>query len=270
MIVDTHCHLNFNSFKEDLPEVLQKAREAGIGRIIVPAIDIETSREVIALSRKFPEIFAAIGIHPNEVDHFSPNDINILRIMAGEEKVVAIGEIGLDNYHKDVAIEEQVHAFKAQLHLAGELCLPVLIHNREADQEISECLTEWINELVAVNSPLVETPGILHAFSSGLLLAEKAISLGFHIGAAGPVTFRNAVERQNVFQNLPPEKVVIETDAPFLTPHPFRGKRNEPSYCVLIVRRLAELWQISEEKVEETTTNNASRIFRWKELKQIT
>jgi TatD DNase family protein len=249
-----------------MPEVLQKAREAGIGRIVVPAIDIDTSREVIALSREFHEIFAAIGVHPNEEDHFSTDDINLLRILAGEEKVVAIGEIGLDNYHKDVPIEKQIYVFRAQLQLAGELCLPILVHNREADNEVFECLEEWIKTLEAVNSPLIDNPGILHAFSSDLPLAEKAISLGFYIGAAGPITFRNAVERQNVFQNLPPEKVVIETDAPFLTPYPFRGKRNEPSYCVLIAKKLAELWQISEEKVTEITTRNASRIFRWKEL----
>ena len=111
MIVDTHCHLNFNLFSEDLNEVLQRAGESGIGRIVVPAIDIETSREVIALSREFPQIFAAVGIHPNEADHFSPEDMDTLRSMAGEEKVVAIGEIGLDNHHKDVDIDTQIACF---------------------------------------------------------------------------------------------------------------------------------------------------------------
>ncbi|MEI8131378.1 MAG: TatD family hydrolase [Leptolinea sp.] len=267
MIVDTHCHLNFNSFREDLPKVLQNARAAGISRMVVPAIDIETSREVVSLNKIFPEIFAAVGIHPNEAANFSSNDINILRVLAEEKMVVAIGEIGLDNHHKDVPIEQQIQVFKAQLQLASDSSLPVIIHNREADQEIIECLTDWIDELVKKKSRLVENPGILHAFSSNMDLAEKAISLGFLIGAAGPITFRNAAELQNVFRNLPPEKVVIETDAPFLTPHPFRGKRNEPFYCFHIAQKLAELWQISEEKVEEITTKNAFRIFRWEELK---
>jgi len=267
VIVDTHCHLNFNSFREDLPEVLQNARAAGIRRIVVPAIDIETSREVVALNQIYSEIFSAVGVHPNEANNFTPDNINTLRVLAGEKMVVAIGEIGLDNYHKDVSIEKQVQVFKAQLTLAKELSLPVLIHNREADREIIEILSDWTDELRKVKSRLVENPGILHAFSSNMILAEKVISLGFLIGAAGPITFRNAVDLQNVFRNLPPERVVIETDAPFLTPHPFRGKRNEPSHCSLIVKKLAELWEITEEKVEETTTKNAFRIFRWKEMK---
>jgi TatD DNase family protein len=268
VIVDTHCHLNFNFYKDDLLQVLKNARESGIERIIAPAIDIETSREVIELSQKYSEIFVAVGIHPNEANHFSPEDMNVLRILAGKEKVVAIGEIGLDNHHKDVDIETQVKVFKEHLNLAGELCLPVVVHNRNANQEILDCLSEWITGLRAQGSPLAINPGVLHAYNSDLIFAENAISLGFLVGAAGPVTFHNAIELQNVYRSIPPEKVVIETDAPFLTPHPFRGKRNEPANCVLIVRKLAELWQISEKEVEEITTNNASRIFRWKDLKQ--
>lgn len=268
MIIDTHCHLNFNLFSEDLHQVLQNARESGIGRIVVPGIDIETSRDVINLSREFPEIFVAVGIHPNEANHFSQDDKSTLRQFAGEKKVVAIGEIGLDNFHKDVDIDTQVQVFKEQLDLAKELCLPVIVHNREANREISDCLTEWITGLRAQNSLLAANPGVMHAFSSDLLFAEIAISLGFMIGAAGPVTFRNALVLQNVFKSIPPESVVIETDAPFLTPHPLRGKRNEPANCVLIANKLAELWQTSVDEVEEITTKNASRIFRWKELKQ--
>jgi TatD DNase family protein len=269
VIVDTHCHLNFNFYKEDLSDVLYRAKEAGIGRMVVPAIDLETSREVIDLSRDFSEIYAAVGVHPNEAKHFSPENIDTLRILAAGEKVVAIGEIGLDNYHKDVPIEKQIQVFNAQLQLAAELSLPVLIHNREADCEIEKCLTDWKSILEAMNSPLLNNSGILHAFSSDLDFAKKGITLGFQIGAAGPLTFRNASERQFTFQNLPLEKVIIETDSPFLSPHPFRGKRNEPANCVLIVKKLAELWHLSEEEVAKITTNNASRIFRWIELNQI-
>jgi TatD DNase family protein len=269
VIIDTHCHLNFNSYIDDLPEVLQRAKEAGIARIVVPAIDLETSREVVALSKSHPEIYAAVGIHPNEAGNFKSDDINTLRSLANEEKVIAIGEIGLDNFHKEVTIEDQIIAFKFQLELAGELSLPVLIHNRETDTELLDCLTAWINQLAISKSPLISNPGIMHAFSSSTDFAKKAISMKFAIGAAGLVTFKNAVATQNVFQSIPPEYVVIETDAPFLTPHPYRGKRNEPAYCVLITKKLAELWQLPEEKVAAITTNNASRIFRWKEMTQI-
>jgi TatD DNase family protein len=266
VIVDTHCHLNFNSFKDDLPEIVQRARQVGVTRIVVPGIDIETSREVIALSHLYPDVYAAIGIHPNDAVGITAEDINVLRNLASDTKVVAIGEIGLDNFHKDVPIEQQINIFVLQLKLAGELALPVLVHNRDADQEIQTILTDWIFQLEKTKSPLLDAPGILHAFSSDLDFARKAISLGFYLGAAGPITFRNAADRQKVFQSLPLEKIVIETDAPFLAPHPFRGKRNEPSYCVLIVQKLAELWQLSENYVAEITSNNASRIFRWKEM----
>jgi TatD DNase family protein len=268
VIVDTHCHLNFNSFIDDLPRVLENARSAGVCRFVVPATNLESSRSIIKLAETFTEIFVAVGVHPNDADGFCNDHLDELRELARHPKVVAIGEIGLDNYHKDVSVDKQLLVFKAQLKMAAEMNLPVLVHNRDADIEILSCIKDWIVYLKEIDSKIVHTPGILHAFSSSIDFANETTSIGFLLGAAGPVTFKNAVDRQTVFQALEPRHIVIETDSPFLTPHPFRGRRNEPAYCGLIVKKLSELWKIAEDKVEEITTNNASRIFQWKELIQ--
>ncbi len=265
MLVDTHCHLNFHSFTIDLDDVLERARIAGIIRMVVPAIDVPTSVEVIELSRKIPEIYPAVGIHPNESITFSMNDLDRLHTMIMEEKVVAIGEIGLDAYHQDVDMKHQIIAFEAQLDLADELELPVIIHNREADKMILEVLQRW---LIRKKTPIINenVTGIMHSFSSPLDFAKEVIEMGFYVGASGPVTFKNTRDRREVFGHIPREKVVLETDAPFLTPHPFRGKRNEPSYLQYIAEEFARIWQLPVEEVKEITTRNAARIFKWNDL----
>jgi TatD DNase family protein len=266
VVIDTHCHLNFNSYTDDLPEVVKRSIDAGVERMVVPAIDLSTSRDVIALSEKYPEIFCTIGVHPNDCQGFSASDIYQLKLLTKHQKVIGIGEIGLDNFHQKVPMDTQVGVFNDLLAMACDVNLPVVIHNRDADHEIFECIEKWVGYLETTGSPLKENPGILHAFSSDLVFAEKSFLLNFFVGAAGPITFKNTIDRQEVFRQIPPGKVVIETDSPFLTPEPFRGKRNEPTYCTYIQKRLAEIWQISSDEVGLITTNNASRIFGWKEL----
>jgi TatD DNase family protein len=197
VIIDTHCHLNFNLFHDDLPDVLARARECGVGRIVVPATDIASSEEAIELSRQYPEIYAAVGIHPNDSADFSPRDIDRLHDLALDPKVVAIGEIGLDKYHDDVDLAVQMTAFESQLELARSINLPVLIHNRETDQEMEIVLNRWFNGTTKSRK------GILHAFSSSLQFAKTAVEMGFYLGIGGPVTYKNAGSKRQVIRFFP-------------------------------------------------------------------
>jgi TatD DNase family protein len=262
VIVDTHCHLNFNSFDVDLDDVLSRARSVGVERIVVPAIDLQTCEEVIYLSVDIPEVYAAIGIHPNDCAGFTLRDIDRLHELAKQPKIVAIGEIGLDKYHDDVDLEQQIYAFEAQLDLANALDLPVLVHNREADDEITQVINKWISSCSSQKDR-----GIMHAFSSSIDFAMHVTNLGFSLGVAGPITYKNAGEKRNIFSTIDRAKIVLETDAPFLSPVPFRGKRNEPAYTTYIADELANLWDITPDQVYEITTNNAARIFQWINLK---
>jgi TatD DNase family protein len=265
VIIDTHCHLNFDSFKGDLDDVLSRARSVGVERIVVPAIDLKTSIEVIEFSQRIPEVFAAIGIHPNEAANFSLKDIDKLHDLSQNEKIVAIGEIGLDKYHQDVPLKQQILAFEAQLELANVLKLPVLVHNREADMEIGNILSKRINHSIDIEKS-GRNAGIMHAFSSSEDFAAFVIDLGFAIGAAGPITFKNAEERRKPFSVNNKDYTVLETDAPFLSPQPHRGKRNEPAFTILIAKELARIWDLSLSDVLEITTKNAARIFQWTNL----
>lgn len=261
MIIDTHCHLNFNFFHDDLPDVLARARDCGVGRIVVPATDIPSSEEAIELSHQYPEIFAAVGIHPNDAAGFSSKDIDRLHELALDPKVVAIGEIGLDKYHDDVDLAVQMTAFESQLELARILNLPVLIHNREADLETETILNRWFKETAHSRK------GILHAFSSSLEFAKSAVEMGFYLGFGGPVTYKNAESKRQVIREIQRDRIVLETDAPFLSPQPKRGKRNEPAFTVFIAEEIARIWDTSLDMVTEITTQNAARIFQWNNLK---
>jgi TatD DNase family protein len=261
VIVDTHCHLNFNLFHDDLTDVLSRARDCGVGRIVVPATDIPTSEEAIELSHQYPEIYAAVGIHPNDAGNFSQRDIDRLHDLALDPKVVAIGEIGLDKYHDDVDLAVQMTAFESQLELARSLNLPVLIHNREADPEMAGTLNRWFSEGRKSRN------GILHAFSSSLEFAKAAVEMGFFLGFGGPVTYKNAGSKRQVIREIQRDRIVLETDAPFLSPQPKRGKRNEPAFTVFIAEEIAKIWDTSLDMVTEITTQNAARIFQWNNLK---
>jgi TatD DNase family protein len=265
VIIDTHCHLNFSLFNDDLDDVLSRARSAGVVRIVVPAIDLKTCVEVVELSQRIPEVYAAIGVHPNDSAGFSLRDIDQLHDLAQNEKVVAVGEIGLDKHHDDVPLSQQIFAFEAQLALAKDLHLPILVHNREADEEIHLVLEKWLKQPGTISDPQPSV-GIMHAFSSSLDFARSMLELGFLLGAAGPITYKNADERREVFIAVDKNTVVLETDAPFLSPKPHRGKRNEPAFTTYIAEELSRLWEIPLTDVLEITTRNAARIFQWTNL----
>jgi TatD DNase family protein len=262
-LCDTHCHLNLNSFDNDRDEVLQRAFQTQVTRILVPGIDIPTSQMAIELAEKYPEIYAAIGIHPNSGNTWQTTSLADLRKMAFHPKVVAIGEIGLDYYRQSTDPFLQKEIFLAQLNLAAEVGKPVILHSRHALMDMIPLLEIWHEELISLLSPLKEAPGVLHAYEGELLDAQMAISNGFLIGIGGPITYLNAAKLQQTVSELPLSNLILETDAPFLTPHPLRGKRNEPGNIPLIAQRLADLRHSSLNKISEITTNNANKSFHW-------
>lgn len=259
-LVDTHCHLNFDSYDEDRLEVVNRAAEAEVTRIINPAVDLETSRESLNLTQQYPGMYTAVGIHPNSTASFEDTMLDEIRTLAQQPKVVAIGEIGLDYYWDSSPKEMQFRALEAQLALAANLQLPVIIHNREASQDVIEILETWAATLP---ESLKQRPGVLHSFSASQDIAERALSVGFYLGFTGPITYKNADELRHVAANVPLNRIVLETDGPYLTPVPHRGKRNEPAYIPYIADRLAALKQVSVDDIAEATTTNAERLFRF-------
>jgi TatD DNase family protein len=263
MLTDTHCHLDFEHFDADRDAVIQRAREAGIARILNPAIDLPTSRRAVALAERFEMVYAAVGVHPNSAMGWEVDTAAELRDLAAHPKVAAIGEIGLDYYWDDAPHEVQAGVLRAQLELAGELGLPVVIHNREAGLDVLPLLAGWQAELAAAGNPLAGRPGVLHSFSGTEAEAEAGLEANFCIVITGPVTFKNARDWQGVVARLPLESLLMETDAPYLTPHPHRGKRNEPAYVKLVAEKVAELKGVSLDEAARVTGASAARVFGW-------
>jgi TatD DNase family protein len=264
VLADTHCHLNLNLFQSDLPDVLQRARQNGVERILVPGIDVATSRSAIQLCEQYPNLSAAIGVHPNYALTWNEVSLEELKALAGSPHVVAIGEIGLDFYRDFAPAALQKDILLTQLAFAAQILKPVIIHSRNALTELWQILFTWHQGLVNQRSPLAEFPGVLHSYDGDLDTALQAIELGFMIGISGPVTFKNAQERQTLVSNLPLESILIETDAPYLTPHPFRGRRNEPGHVLLVAEKIAQLHNRPVSEIAAITTRNANRIFRWR------
>jgi TatD DNase family protein len=261
MLVDSHCHLDFNHFDSDRGQVVANAEREGICRIINPGVDIPSSKVVITLAKKYKSVYAAVGVHPNSSKEWVDDDAAEIGALAQDPNVVAIGEIGLDYYRDWSPPNVQRKAFTRQLRVAAELELPVIIHNRDAGQDIYPLLAEWVAEIRGNGSRLMEHPGVLHSFSGSIEDVQRAYKLNFYFGISGPVTFKNAAQLQEVARELPLERLLIETDAPFLTPHPFRGNRNEPKYVKLVAQKIAELRGITVEQLSSITTDNADRLF---------
>lgn len=258
-LVDTHCHLDFNQFDADREAVLAKAAAQGVTRLINPAVDLTSSRVVVTQAQRYQGVFAAVGFHPNSTAHFTVDQLAEIRELAQNSGVIAIGEIGLDYYWDKSPKAAQKVAFEAQLTLAAELQLPVIIHNREASEDVTTILEAWAKTLP---ESLRARPGVMHSFSATMDIAERVLDLGFYLGFTGPITYKNAEETRRIAAQVPIDRLLVETDAPFLTPIPHRGQRNEPTYIPLMVDRLASVQQVSFEVMAQATTANADRLFR--------
>lgn len=254
MLVDTHCHLDFDKFDADRDEVVARAEVAGVTRIVVPALDLQNCRAVLQLAEQYRAVYVAVGIHPNSTAEWNNAWIEQLRELAAHDKVVAIGEIGLDNYWDKSPPEVQKQAFEAQLALASELDLPVIIHNREADEDV-------LNILQTSPQSERERPGVLHSFSSAWEVAQEAFELGYYLGFTGPVTYKNAGALRDVLARTPMDRILVETDAPFLTPQAHRGQRNEPAYVVHVAEQVASVRDMNLNIVKAMTTENAACVF---------
>jgi len=256
VLVDSHAHIGARAFNKDRDEVMERARKAGLVAVVDVGSDLESSEMAIALTRQYDEGYAVVGFHPHNAARMTNGDIQKLAELAGQPKVVAIGEVGLDFYRNLSPRHEQVEAFQRQLELAEELGLPVVIHSRNAQDEVLGILTDWAGRS-SIDRPL----GVLHCFSGDTELAEKYIDMGFLISIAGPVTYRNS-HAPEIARTVPMEKLVIETDCPYLTPVPYRGKRNEPSYVSLVADKIGQIRGMPSDSVAEQTAENALRLFR--------
>jgi len=254
MLIDTHCHLDFDRFDADRDVVVQRAIDAGVTRIIIPALDLANCRTVLQLADRYEGVYAAVGIHPNSSADWQDSWVGVLRELAQHDRVVAIGEIGLDYYWDKSPQPTQHRAFGLQLELAAELDLPVIVHNRESDADVMRLL---------MASPLNgrEIPGVLHSFAADWQTAVSALNMGFYLGFTGPVTFKKAEDLREIVAQAPLERLLVETDAPFLTPEPYRGRRNEPAYVAYVAERIAQIRGMETAVLAQQTTDNALRLF---------
>jgi len=257
-LVDTHCHLNFRAYADDLDAVMKRAADAGVHRIVVPAIDLDSCCEALALARAYAGLYCALGIHPNSSNDADPACIERIRDWSQRDEAVAIGEIGLDYYWDKNPKPVQIKWFEMQLELAAERGLPVIIHNREASNDVLDILASWAPSL---SPDLRDRPGVLHSFSGDKAQAERALALGFYLGFTGPLTFKKAGELRDIAKSAPRDRLLIETDGPFLTPQPYRGKRNEPAYLPHINEKLAELHGVSPIEMGRQVSANAAKLF---------
>ena len=251
MTIDSHAHLEMEEFDGDRGAVLERAAAAGLTAIITVGTTIPDCEKAAALARLHPQVYAAVGIHPHEVKGIDAGTYDALRILARQEKVIAIGEIGLDFFYDLSPREVQLRCFAEQLVLALELDLPVIIHDREAHAETLRILQQQRGRL----------RGVLHCFSGDAAMARECLEMGFYLSVAGPLTYKKADQLRAVAREIPAERLLIETDCPYLAPQPWRGKRNEPAYVVETARCLAEIRGVAAAELERLTEENTRRLF---------
>jgi len=256
MLIDTHAHLQDEDLQKDLENVLTRAAEAGVEKIICVGYDLKSSQEAVNLARKYRQIYAVVGVHPHDAAHLDEKTLEKLYVMAKDPRVVAIGEIGLDFYRDLSPRDLQRQAFRDQIKLAQELGKPIVIHDRDAHQEVLDIIKQ---EKAGRNQ------GIMHCYSGELPLAVELIKEGFYISFAGPLTFKNARKSQEVAARIPMDKILVETDCPYLAPEPFRGKLNEPAHVKYTAAKLAALRNKNIDEVAYLTNLNAKKVYRIKD-----
>ncbi|WP_186575696.1 TatD family hydrolase [Aquibacillus kalidii] len=253
MLFDTHVHLNVSQFDEDREEVMRRAKEAGVEYMVIVGFDHETIPKAIKIAEENPSIYAAVGWHPVDAIDMTEKELTWLEELTDHPKVVALGEMGLD-YHWDKSPKDvQKDVFRKQIRLARKVNMPIIVHNREATEDIIQILQE---------ENAAEIGGIMHCYNDSVEYVQACLDMNFYISLGGPVTFKNATLPKEVAKVVPIDRLLIETDCPFLAPHPNRGKRNEPAYVSLVAEKIAELRGISIEELSQKTTENALRFFR--------
>lgn len=248
-MIDTHAHLNIETFNTDIDDVISRAKAQGVSRIIVIGMDLETSRRAIELAHAYDIVYASVGLHPGYVDEETTDDITFL---LQEEKVVAIGECGIDLYWSQKNLARQTKAFNDQIKLASQTKLPLIIHTRNSFLEAYQCVLPYRGSV----------RGVFHCFSSTVEDAKKAVDLGFYIGIDGPITYKNNQNIVELVEAIDLKHILIETDSPYLTPVPHRGQRNEPAHVYYVAKKIAEIKNMSLEEVIRITSQNAFDLFQ--------
>lgn len=252
MLIDTHAHLDHEKFDEDREEMLARAKDQGVAAIVNIGFDRKTILTTIQLAEAHDFIYAAVGWHPQHAAEMRADDLDLIESHCAHEKVVAIGEIGLDYYWDTSAKEVQQKIFREQIRLARRLNLPIIIHNREAHSDILQILKE---------EKAADVGGIMHCYSGSWETARECIAMNFYISFGGPITFLNARKPKEVLAEVPLDRLLLETDAPYLTPHPYRGKRNESAYVSLVAKAAAEIKDVEIEEIIQTTGDNARKLL---------
>jgi len=248
MFIDTHCHITSDDY-DDISLLIDKIKSAGVNKIIVNGTDMKSNLEVLELVSKYDIVYGALGFHPTELDNFNDSELLWLEEHINDEKIVAIGEIGLDYHYDNTDKNKQKIVFRKQLEIAKKYNKPVIIHSRDASQDTLDILKEY------------NLKGSLHCFSGSLEMAREYIKLGYLIGVGGVVTFKNAKNIVNVIENIDLEYILLETDSPYLTPEPYRKYKNDSSYIPVIASKIAEIKDVDISVIEKTTNDNAMRLF---------
>lgn len=251
MLIDSHAHLEMQEFDRDRDGVIRRAKEAGVDIIITVGTNLQDCRKVIDIAARYESVYAAMGIHPHEVKSIDDKTYDVIRMLIKQPKVVAYGEIGLDFFRNHSPRDVQIRCFGEQLELADEFDLPVIIHDRDAHRETMEMLKRWKGK----------RGGIIHCFSGDIGMAKVCLDMGFYISVPGTVTFSKAERLSEVVRQVPLDRLLLETDAPYLAPQPYRGKRNEPSYVLLTAQKVADLKEISLAEIGAATSRNARTVF---------
>jgi len=253
MLVDSHCHLDFPDFASELDAVIARARQAGIGRIVTISTRVKKHAQVLAIAEKFPDVFCSVGTHPHNAQEELDIDAKALIALSQHPKIVAIGEAGLDYHYDNSPRDLQLKSFRQHIHASRETKLPLVIHSRDCDTDMARVLEEEMGK-----GPF---PAVLHCFTGGRDLAFRAIELGLHISFTGILTFKRSDELRTIAKDLPGDRILVETDAPYLAPLPYRGKRNEPAYVVETAKVLAATRGVSPDEIAAQTTENFFRLF---------
>lgn len=261
--VDTHCHLNLDAFDENIDQVVERAQEAGVLKIVVPGIDVDTSRKAVELASRYECIYAAIGTHPNEAEIFEESHIKVLEDLLREPKVVAVGEIGLDFHHHPETEPRQNELLNVMLSLATQYNKPVILHSRNSMTSLMAIIKKWVERQQPNENRYL---GVFHGFEGNSAQGIEVQKMKMAIGIGGPVTFKNALDKQLMVLELGLGSMVLETDSPLLSPHPFRGQTNEPCRIPVIAEKVANLLGTTMQQVSEITGQNAHSLFRWDEI----